>query len=163
MGRRPSVDEVRSFFHVADDAPLISQICPRTAARFRLARYRLARARIEKTRAAFFFDPSVENTPITKLSFHDPGLVLDIGADAAVLSVMLALRGWAFSSRFPLVLNLPPQKKRLPPALFGKRDCQHVVMQALPGRLDPGLKAVPFPAHRLNQDHPGSLYEKLRK
>src|SRR5262245_41116870 len=43
--------------------------------------------------------------------------------------------------------------------LVGERDCQHVVVQALGGRLDPGLEAVALPAGGPQQHDTGGLHE----
>src|SRR4029453_13337799 len=44
--------------------------------------------------------------------------------------------------------------------LVGKRDRQHIVVQPLPGSLDPGFEPVALPALRPDQDDPGSLHEQ---
>src|SRR3974390_2871712 len=44
--------------------------------------------------------------------------------------------------------------------LVGERDGEHVAVQPLLGRLDPALEPMTLPALRLDQHHPGSLYEQ---
>src|ERR1700674_2797562 len=44
--------------------------------------------------------------------------------------------------------------------LVGERDRQHVAVQPLFGRLDPGLEPVSLPALGLDQHNPGRLYEQ---
>src|SRR5262245_46456699 len=58
----------------------------------------------------------------------------------------------------PLVENRPGDTGEL----VGERDRQHVVMQTLPGRRDPGLEpvAVPMLWPDLDQHYPGGLHEQ---
>jgi hypothetical protein len=44
--------------------------------------------------------------------------------------------------------------------LVGEGDCQHVVMQPFPGRLEPGLEPVAFPDLRFDQHDPRRLHEQ---
>src|SRR6516162_5650778 len=44
--------------------------------------------------------------------------------------------------------------------LVGERDRQHVAVQPLFGRFDPGFEPVALPAIRLDQHDPGRLYEQ---
>src|SRR5262249_16634993 len=58
----------------------------------------------------------------------------------------------------PLVENRPGDAGEL----VGERDRQHVVMQTLPGRRDPGLEPIALPMlwPDLDQHHPGGLNEQ---
>src|SRR5262249_29198387 len=85
------------------------------------------------------------------------------------LTVLSTARGSGRSGRIgldalesaPLVKNRPGD----PSELVGERDRQHVVMQALAGRRDPGLEPIALPMLRpdLDQHHPGRLYKQRAK
>jgi hypothetical protein len=47
-----------------------------------------------------------------------------------------------------------------PGQFVGQRDREHVVVQPLPGGLNPGFEPVALPAVRLNQHHPRRLHEQ---
>src|SRR5919108_6616436 len=60
-------------------------------------------------------------------------------------------------------LEVPAMGKNTPGdagQLIGKRDSEHVVVQALPGRLEPGLEAMALPAFGLDQHNPRRLDEQ---
>src|SRR5215472_17190973 len=44
--------------------------------------------------------------------------------------------------------------------LVGESDREHVVVEALLSRLDPGLEPVAFPALRFDEDEPGGLHKQ---